>query len=194
MFGAHLLTVSPQFFFGVVPSRVYALITTYVNNWGTSARSVHEITRSECFYARTRHVGHLLVWYAVLCIGLASYLATARAQPSLWLVAFLGPALAFHAYADVFAAKTRFFVHAPRHLLQGRAKAFDIEAASPITAARRSSIVKPLRKDSAYDDEQLFEAQTAAIPLDPMRKGSVLYGDVMEKVFSVGDSRRPSVM
>lgn len=178
----------------MVPSRVYALVTTYVNNWGTSARSVHEITRSECFYSRTKHVGHLLVWYAVLCMGLASYLATARAQPSLWLVAFLGPALALHAYADVFAAKTRFFVHAPRHLLQGRAKAFDIEAASesPIAAGRRSSIVKPLRKDSTYEDEQ-FEAQTAAIPLDPMRKGSVLYGDVMEKVFSC-DSRRPSMM
>ncbi|EIW51535.1 uncharacterized protein TRAVEDRAFT_137322 [Trametes versicolor FP-101664 SS1] len=170
-----------MFFLGVVPSRVFALVTTY-------------ITRSECFYSRTKHVGHLLVWYAVLCMGLASYLATARAQPSLWLVAILGPALALHAYADVFAAKTRFFVHAPRHLLQSRAKAFDIEAeaASPIAAGRRSSIVKPLRKDSAYEDEQ-FEAQTAAIPLDPMRKGSVLYGDVMEKVFSC-DSRRPSMM
>ncbi|KAI0366640.1 hypothetical protein BV20DRAFT_951870 [Pilatotrama ljubarskyi] len=178
-----------MFFLGVVPSRVWALLTTYVNSWGTSARATHEITRSESFLSRTIHIGYLLPWYIALSVGLGYFLATVLSQPTLWLVALVGLLPVLHAYADVFSAKLKFFVFAPRHLLQGHSEVSDVEA-YPTTRKRRSTIRKALY--ASVQDDQI---ESDAIPLKPVKQSTLPYDAPSVTVFDAGESsRRPSVL
>ncbi|KAI0771126.1 hypothetical protein BD413DRAFT_625700 [Trametes elegans] len=184
------------FFLGVVPTRVWALLTTHSKKWGTSARSTHEISRSESFLSRTAHIGHLLVWYTALSVGLGYYLATALAKPALWAVALVGLVPALHAYADVVFAKFNFFIFAPRHIQQGRTKVSDVEAYPHTGAKRRFSVpklsLKRVGRGSVVSDEQ-FEEDMAAIPLNPTKKDGSLFGEASVTVFEAPDSRRPSL-
>ncbi|KAI0662303.1 hypothetical protein C8Q70DRAFT_909318 [Cubamyces menziesii] len=183
-----------MFFLGIVPSKVWALITTYVNSWGTSARSAHEIARSESVWSRTLHIGYLLPWYTALSIGLAYYLATALSQPLLWIVALAGVVLIAHLYADVFRAKLNFFVFAPRQFQQGRTKVSDVEA---FPAAPKMTMEKPTAdsdsSDGVSDDEQ-FEADMAAVPLRGTQKPMSFSGEQTDTVFEAPASRKSSLM
>ncbi|KAI0357363.1 hypothetical protein OH77DRAFT_1398877 [Trametes cingulata] len=177
-----------MFFLGVVPSRVWALLTTYVNSWGTSARAAHEIARSENFLSRTLHIGYLFPWYIALAVGLGYFFATVLSHRALWLVALIGLIPILHAYADVFSAKLNFFIFAPRRLLQGRSRVSDVEA-PPSTRQGRSTTKKALY--ASVEDEQ-FEADT--IPLNQVQKSALPYGSPSATVFDAGDSRRPSML
>lgn len=46
-----------QYFFGLLPSKLFACFTVGITTWGTSARSKSEFTRPESFYSRTTHIG-----------------------------------------------------------------------------------------------------------------------------------------
>ncbi|KAI0326890.1 hypothetical protein GY45DRAFT_1258082 [Cubamyces sp. BRFM 1775] len=183
-----------MFVLGVVPTKLWALLTTYINSWGTSARSAHEIARSESVWSRTLHIGYLLPWYTALSVGLAYYLATALSQPLLWIVSLAGLVLVAHAYVDVFRAKVNFFVFAPRLFQQGRTKVSDVEA---FPAMQKMTLEKPkIDSDSSDEDSdnEQFEADMAAVPLRSMQKPMSFSGEQTDTVFEAPPSRKPSLM
>ncbi|KAE8226682.1 hypothetical protein CF319_g753 [Tilletia indica] len=61
------------YFFGLLPSKIYALFTMAQTTWGTSARSATEIKKGESFSERTFHVGFLVLWYTFLSTGMACF-------------------------------------------------------------------------------------------------------------------------
>ncbi|EPS98860.1 hypothetical protein FOMPIDRAFT_1031179 [Fomitopsis schrenkii] len=97
-----------MYFFGLLPSKLFACFTVHITNWGTSARSKSEFARPESFLSRTTHVGHLVVWYMMLSVGLAYLLATVFHQPYFWLVGILGLVLSGQAYSDVIVGETKY--------------------------------------------------------------------------------------
>ncbi|KAI9057483.1 glycosyltransferase family 2 protein [Trametes sanguinea] len=187
-----------MFFLGILPTRIWALFTTYRTGWGTSARSTHEIARSESFLSRTMHMGHLLIWYIALSIGLAYYLATALSQPALWVVALVGLVLSLQVYAGVFSAKLSFFVFAPRYLHQGRTKVADVEAYQAPQKEKEGKLLSKEEEsgdssDSMSEDEQ-FEADLAAVPLGEMHQGTSWMGEAEDTLFEAPASRKPSML
>lgn len=61
------------YFFGLLPSKVWALLTMNSTGWGTSARSSAERKRGQSFLQRSFHVGHLVVWYTAVFVGLGFF-------------------------------------------------------------------------------------------------------------------------
>jgi hyaluronan synthase len=61
------------YFFGLLPSKVWALITMNSTGWGTSARSSAERKRGQSFLQRSFHVGHLVIWYSAVFVGLGFF-------------------------------------------------------------------------------------------------------------------------
>ncbi|KXT01908.1 hypothetical protein AC579_1618 [Pseudocercospora musae] len=57
------------YFFGLLPSKIWALFTMNQTGWGTSARSSAERKRGQSFLQRSFHVGHLVVWYSAIFVG-----------------------------------------------------------------------------------------------------------------------------
>jgi hyaluronan synthase len=74
------------YFFGLLPSKVWALITMNQTGWGTSARSSSERKRGQSFLQRSFQVGHLVVWYAAIFIGLGFFLQRIFKTPWFWLI------------------------------------------------------------------------------------------------------------
>ena len=111
----------------------------HITNWGTSARSKSEFARPESFLSRTTHVGHLVVWYMMLSMGLAYLLATVFNQPYFWLVGTLGLALSSQAYSDVIVGETKYHYYVLR-------KKWRAWRASKATATDEEKITrKPVR-------------------------------------------------
>ncbi|OSD07590.1 glycosyltransferase family 2 protein [Trametes coccinea BRFM310] len=185
-------------FLGVIPTRIWALFTTYRTGWGTSARSTHEFARSESFLSRSKHMGHLLIWYTALSIGLAYYLATALSHPVLWVVALVGLVLAIQIYAGVFSAKLNFFVFAPRYLHQGRTKVADVEAYQAPQMEKEGRLLSKKEdggdSSSTVSEDEQFEADMAAIPLDESHKGVSWMGEPEDTLFEAPASRKPSML
>lgn len=65
------------YFFGLLPSKLYALTTMTQTGWGTSARSSGEMKRGDSFLQRSFHVGHLAFWFVCLAAGLGYFFAQA---------------------------------------------------------------------------------------------------------------------
>jgi hyaluronan synthase len=61
------------YFFGLLPSKVWALLTMNSTGWGTSARSSAERKRGQSFLQRSFHVGHLVIWYTAVFVGLGFF-------------------------------------------------------------------------------------------------------------------------
>ncbi|CAD6960728.1 unnamed protein product [Tilletia controversa] len=61
------------YFFGLLPSKIYALFTMAQTTWGTSARSATELKKGETFSERTFHIGFLMLWYCFLSTGMACF-------------------------------------------------------------------------------------------------------------------------
>jgi hyaluronan synthase len=61
------------YFFGLLPSKIWALLTMHSTGWGTSARSSAERKRGQSFLQRSFHVGHLVVWYLVIFVGIGFF-------------------------------------------------------------------------------------------------------------------------
>ncbi|TFY62249.1 hypothetical protein EVJ58_g3977 [Rhodofomes roseus] len=97
-----------MYFFGLLPSKLFACFTVHVTNWGTSARSKSEYARPESFLSRTTHVGHLVVWYMMLSLGLAYLLATVFHNPLFWVVGGIGLGLSAQAYSDVIVGESKY--------------------------------------------------------------------------------------
>lgn len=57
------------YFFGLLPSKIWALFTMNQTAWGTSARSASERKRGQTFMQRSFHVGHLVIWFTAVFVG-----------------------------------------------------------------------------------------------------------------------------
>jgi hypothetical protein len=68
--------------------------------WGTSARSSGEIRKGESFAARTFHVGHLVLWWAVLAVGVAYFFVHHFKNPLMWLIAAIAVVTTVALYVD----------------------------------------------------------------------------------------------
>ncbi|PWN17925.1 hypothetical protein BCV69DRAFT_285517 [Microstroma glucosiphilum] len=78
------------YFFGLLPSKIFALLTMNKTTWGTSARSASEIKIGATFIAEFYHLGHLCLWYLCTTFGLAYFCSVIFKQPLLALAGFGG--------------------------------------------------------------------------------------------------------
>ncbi|KAJ4310029.1 hypothetical protein N0V94_008641 [Neodidymelliopsis sp. IMI 364377] len=74
------------YFFGLLPSKVWALITMNQTGWGTSARSSSERKRGTSFMQRSFQVGHLVIWYTGVFVGLGFFIQNMTGNPIYWLL------------------------------------------------------------------------------------------------------------
>ncbi|EMD35123.1 glycosyltransferase family 2 protein [Gelatoporia subvermispora B] len=149
-----------MYFFGLLPSKLFACFTVHITNWGTSARSKSEFARPESFLSRATHVGHLIAWYMALSTGLGYFLATIFHQPYFWLIAVGGLVPSIHAYSDVITGEAKYFMYVLRKKMRSRAaaksKGNDIEMAVGSNKKRRA-LLKRMRRGK--------KATTAAMPV-----------------------------
>lgn len=75
------------YFFGLLPSKIYALLTMNKTTWGTSARSASERKRGQSFFQRSFHVCHLVVWYTASLFGLGYFTSVVFDR---WYLIFIG--------------------------------------------------------------------------------------------------------
>lgn len=74
------------YFFGLLPSKVWALFTINQTGWGTSARSSNERKRGQSFKQRSFQVIHLVVWYLALFVGLGFFFQRMLNNPWYWFI------------------------------------------------------------------------------------------------------------
>ncbi|KAK9696308.1 hypothetical protein K7432_012541 [Basidiobolus ranarum] len=78
------------YFFFLIPAKIYAMLTPYVTQWGTSARSVSEMRKGDSLFERTSHVLIHIPWIIVLIVGVGRLLCTLLDTPLGWLVLLIG--------------------------------------------------------------------------------------------------------
>ncbi|KAH7146714.1 hyaluronan synthase 2 [Dactylonectria estremocensis] len=74
------------YFFGLLPTKIYALMTINQTGWGTSARSSSERKRGQSFLQRSFHICHLVIWYAAIFVGLGFFISKVFGNPLYLLV------------------------------------------------------------------------------------------------------------
>jgi len=74
------------YFFGLLPSKVWALLTMNQTGWGTSARSSSERKRGQSFLQRSFHVGHLVIWYLAIFVGIGFFVYRVFGNPLYFLL------------------------------------------------------------------------------------------------------------
>lgn len=89
------------YFFGLLPSKIYAIPTIARSTWGTSARSSGEMAKSDSFLARSFHVGHLVIWYGLIACGIAYFCVVHFHSLFFWLIAVAPLLLSITLYFDI---------------------------------------------------------------------------------------------
>jgi hyaluronan synthase len=74
------------YFFGLLPSKIFALFTMNQTGWGTSARSSSERRRGQSFLQRSFHVGHLVIWYGAIFVGVGFFIYRIFGNPLYFLI------------------------------------------------------------------------------------------------------------
>ncbi|KAH7013023.1 hyaluronan synthase 2 [Ilyonectria destructans] len=74
------------YFFGLLPSKIYALITMNQTSWGTSARSSTERKRGQSFLQRSFHICHLVIWYTAVFVGIGFFTYRIFGNPLYFLI------------------------------------------------------------------------------------------------------------
>jgi len=74
------------YFFGLLPSKIFALVTMNQTGWGTSARSSTERRIGQSFLQRSFQVGHLVVWYTCIFIGIGFFIYRIFGNPLYFLI------------------------------------------------------------------------------------------------------------
>ncbi|KAH9943756.1 hypothetical protein B0H21DRAFT_865057 [Amylocystis lapponica] len=180
-----------MYFFGLLPSKLFACFTVHVTNWGTSARSKSEFARPESFISRTTHVGHLVTWYLALSIGLGYFLATVFSQPLFWFIGLIGIAPTAHAYSDVIVGETKYYMYVLRKKLKerrGAQKLVDVEMA-PKKKRTVGRALKKLRRRRVAVEATPGVPQEVTVDFTP----PPAVHDVASVVFSAPSSPRPSL-
>jgi hyaluronan synthase len=86
------------YFFGLLPSKVWALVTMNQTGWGTSARSSSERKRGTSFMQRSFQVGHLVIWYTGIFVGLGFFIQKMTGNPIYWLLGAIALLLSVFLY------------------------------------------------------------------------------------------------
>ncbi|KAK0384312.1 hypothetical protein NLU13_8400 [Sarocladium strictum] len=74
------------YFFGLLPSKVYAIFTINQTGWGTSARSSSERKRGQSFLQRSFHICHLVLWYTAIFVGVGFFVYRILGNPLYFLI------------------------------------------------------------------------------------------------------------
>lgn len=90
------------YFFGLLPSKIWALFTMNQTGWGTSARSTAERKRGQSFLQRSFHVGHLVVWYTAIFVGVGFFVYRIFNNALLFLIAVAALLISLLLYWDNF--------------------------------------------------------------------------------------------
>lgn len=88
------------YFFGLLPTKVWALFTLTRNTWGTSARTQSERKKTESFRERSFHVAYLCLWFFALAAGLGFYLSVIAGSWLCMLVLALPIPFSVNMYVD----------------------------------------------------------------------------------------------
>jgi len=89
------------YFFGLLPTKVYALLTVNRTYWGTSARSSAERKNRQSFRQRTLHVIHLVIWYTAIFVGVGYFFARTFRNPFYLLIGITALLFTIVVYWDV---------------------------------------------------------------------------------------------
>jgi hyaluronan synthase len=90
------------YFFGLLPSKVWALFTMNQTGWGTSARSSSERRRGQSFLQRSFHVGHLVIWYVAVFVGVGFLIYKVLGNPLYFLIGAIALAPSVFIYWESF--------------------------------------------------------------------------------------------
>ncbi|KAI0702366.1 nucleotide-diphospho-sugar transferase [Cerioporus squamosus] len=149
-----------MYFFGLLPSKLFACFTVGITTWGTSARSKSEFTRPESFYSRTTHIGHLVVWYLALTVGLGFFFASRLSTPLFFLIALVGLFPVLHVYSDVIIGETRYAFFMLKKWRQARRSAQDVDenvtSKFRIIRTRRRRVKVPAPKVMDFVEPEKF--------------------------------------
>ncbi|KAL2207343.1 hyaluronan synthase 2 [Sarocladium strictum] len=74
------------YFFGLLPSKVYAIFTMNQTGWGTSARSSSERKKGQSFLQRSFHICHLVLWYTAVFVGVGFFMCRIFDNPLYFLI------------------------------------------------------------------------------------------------------------
>jgi hyaluronan synthase len=74
------------YFLGLLPSKLWALITINQTGWGTSAHSISERRRGQSFLQRSFSIGHLVIWYTAVAVGIGFFLYRIFRNPLYFLI------------------------------------------------------------------------------------------------------------
>lgn len=74
------------YFFGLLPSKIWALLTMNQTGWGTSARSSTERKRGQSFLQRSFQIGHLVIWYSAVFVGVGFFIYRIFGNPLYFLI------------------------------------------------------------------------------------------------------------
>jgi hyaluronan synthase len=74
------------YFFGLLPSKIWALFTMNQTGWGTSARASSERKRGQSFLQRSFQVGHLVIWYLAVLVGVGFFIYKIFGNPLYFLI------------------------------------------------------------------------------------------------------------
>lgn len=88
------------YFFGLLPSKIWALLTMNQTGWGTSARSSAERKRGQSFLQRSFHVGHLVIWYGAIFVGIGFFVYRLFDNPLYLLIGVSAVFLSVFLYWD----------------------------------------------------------------------------------------------
>ncbi|KAK9759803.1 hypothetical protein K7432_016818 [Basidiobolus ranarum] len=89
------------YFFFLIPSKMYAMITPHVTQWGTSARSASEMRKGDSFLERTSHVLIHIPWFIAFVVGVGRLLWVLFGSALAWLVLILIIAPLTMLYGDI---------------------------------------------------------------------------------------------
>lgn len=92
------------YFFGLLPSKVWALLTMNSTGWGTSARSSAERKRGQSFLQRSFHVGHLVIWYTAVFVGLGFFVYQMFDNALFMLISVFALLVSLYLYWDSISA------------------------------------------------------------------------------------------
>ena len=147
------------YFFGLLPSKVWALLTMKSTGWGTSARSSAERKRGQSLLQRSFHVGHLVVWYAGVFVGVGFFIFQVFNNALFFLIAVIAVVATIFLYWD----KSWFEglgKKAKTVVTFGKSKKSDVESSTPSSANDSTQSEKPqiteARKSSIKSNDGLM--------------------------------------
>lgn len=87
-------------FFGLLPTKLWALVTLNSTGWGTGARSATERKKHQTFAQRSFLIGHLVVWFGIVFTGIGYFVYRLFDNPLLLLITVAMVIMTIYLYWD----------------------------------------------------------------------------------------------